>query len=254
MDVGFLTDSGRTRTHNEDAFFVSKEKNLFIVADGVGGQSAGEVASRMAVSQMAEYIGQNMDRRKKEASYIFGCITDGLDQVNGNIYKRAKEDADCFRMATTIVLMYMTDSVAYFANLGDSRAYLMRDRNLIQITEDHTLVNKYIKEGRITEAEMEEYPDSSVLARWSHTITKALGDAMELEADYFVVDVLPEDMFLLCSDGLYGELSDEKIAEIILKEQTAQQACEKLILSANENGGGDNITVILVRNGEVNHE
>lgn len=254
MDVGFLTDNGKTRTHNEDAFFVSKDNDLFIVADGVGGQSAGEVASQMAASQMAEYIDQNMEREKREASYIFGCITDGLDQVNRNIYQRSKEDAACFRMATTIVLMYMTGSVAYFANLGDSRAYLMRDRNLIQITEDHTLVNKYIKEGKLTKEEMEEYPDSSMLAKWSHTITKALGDVMELEADYFIVDVLPGDMFLLCSDGLYGEVSDENIAAIILEEQPAQQACEKLILSANENGGGDNITVILVKNGEVNHE
>ena len=254
MDVGFLTDNGKMRSHNEDAFFVSKKNDLFIVADGVGGQNAGEIASRMAASQVAEYIAENMDSEKSEASYIFGCITDGLDQVNQNIYERSKEDASCFRMATTIVLMYLTGSVAYFANLGDSRAYLMRNQSLIQITEDHTLVNKYIKEGKFTKEQMEGYPDASMLAKWSHTITKALGDAAELEADYFIVEVLPGDMFLLCSDGLYGEVSDEKIAQIILEKQTAQHACEKLILSANENGGGDNITVILVRNGEMNHE
>lgn len=253
MDVGFLTDNGKTRSHNEDAFFVSQRNDLFIVADGVGGQSAGEVASGMAANQMAEYIDQNMDRKNTEASYIFGCITDGLDQVNRNIYLKSQTDHSCYRMATTIVLMYLAGSTAYFVNLGDSRAYLIREKNLIQITEDHTLVNKYIKEGKFTKEEMEEY-HSSILMKWSHTITKALGDEVELEADYFIVDVLPGDMFLLCSDGLYGEVSDEKIVEIVLGAETAQKACEKLILSANENGGGDNITVILIKNGDVNHE
>lgn len=252
MEIGSITDTGKRRDHNEDAFYISKDQDLFIVADGVGGHNAGEIASGMAVSDIAAYLDENMAECENEPRHIFGCIADSLDLVNQSIYEKSNSDKSCFKMATTVVVMYVRQQTAYFANIGDSRAYLLREGRLLQITEDHTLVNQYIKEGKMKKEDVKQDPNQSVMARWAHTITRALGDSQQVEADFYMVEMKENDCFLLCSDGLYGELEDERIAGILREksQEDAQKACEALVEEANRNGGGDNITVILVRNGE----
>lgn len=254
MEIGFLTDNGMKREHNEDTCYVSKQGDLFIVADGVGGQNAGEIASKTAVEEIVAYLDTHLDRDKTGGTYIFGCIAEGLEFVNQSILEKAHKNANLNKMATTIVLMYVKNNVAYITNMGDSRAYLIRKKEILQLTEDHTLVNKFIKEGKFTEEEIYKFSTEDVIRRLSNTITRALGDEGGIEPDHFIVDIEPDDVFLLCSDGLYGEVTDEEILHIVEGEQDVNQACLKLVEVANDYGGGDNITVILVKNGELVHE
>ncbi len=240
IKVGFKSDKGLKRSNNEDACFVMPEERVFIVADGVGGNNAGEVASRTAVSKVAEYVKNhdmtNVVDEEDVRNYFLDCLT----EVNQIIYDMDSDRENLQGRATTLVIAYIQDNIAYFVNIGDSRAYVLRNEKLSQITEDHTYVNTLIKQGTITKEEARIHPRRNM-------ITRALGGESEIEPDFYKVEIKENDIVLLCSDGLYGELEDEKICKILVSNENMSDACWKLITKANRSGGRDNITVICVK-------
>lgn len=240
MQVGFKSDRGLRRKNNEDACFILPSDKVYVVADGVGGGNAGEIASRTAVSQIAGYIDKNPvspDSDKYEiATYFQTC----LENVNHHIYEMAhKHDAN-HGMATTVVVTYTNRGKAYLSNVGDSRAYLLRNGQLTQLTEDHTYVYSLVKAGILTLEEAAHDERKNV-------ITRALGAEPSVEPDFFQVDILEGDIILMCTDGLYDELSSDEIIEVLEEGMTMSATCAELVLRANLNGGHDNITVVCLK-------
>lgn len=236
MEICAKSDRGRIRELNEDSFAVQElgAYTLLIVADGMGGHKAGEVASSAAVQKIQEYITENV-----EVYPVPHLLEQAMSQANELIYNRAKEDPDCAAMGTTAVACCMTGTEAYFANVGDSRAYLLGMDGMEQVTEDHSLVMELLRQGEITQEEAERHPQKNV-------ITRALGTERTVQTDLFHCELQPEDMLLLCSDGLTGMLSEEEIAAVMWLEEPLEARVDRLISMANERGGYDNITVIAV--------
>jgi protein phosphatase len=243
VKVGFRTDVGRVRKGNEDALLVLQRSNLYVVADGVGGHNSGEVASRKAVNTIEEFVAENpievsenMDGKYRHnwfESYFLRCF----QKVNSEIISISQQEPDKAGMATTAVLAYVDESMLYLTNIGDSRAYMVRDGEITQLTEDHSLINKLIQAGALTRTEAEDHPDKNM-------ITRALGAETNVEPDFYHFELHDKDRVVLCTDGLHGELSDEEICGIIKQESDLNMACKKLVRAANERGGHDNTTII----------
>ena len=253
MDIGYITDKGRKRDNNEDSFFVDNGNLVFIVADGVGGNNAGEVASSIAVKEIGDYLRSKSKALKKKKTDVFSLMAEGLSRANIRILKEASENEMRSGMATTAVMAVIHDDVIHISNVGDSRAYIVRDGEITRITEDHTVANKLMREADMTEEEVEEFGMNANINPFS-AITRALGSRDNAETDNYSIMMKENDMFLLCSDGLYEEVSDEMILKITEEEEKAQTACEKLAEEANRNGGRDNITAILIKIGADDHE
>ncbi|MBR0600219.1 Stp1/IreP family PP2C-type Ser/Thr phosphatase [Sinanaerobacter chloroacetimidivorans] len=238
--IGFKTDRGRRRDNNEDSLFVMPEQNIYIVADGVGGHNSGELASMTAVKNIAEYIVEHPVEKSNDAESIREYFQLCLKAVNQTIYQMAKNSKENAGMATTVVLLYLCDDQAYCMNVGDSRAYLVRDGRLRQITEDHTYVNELLKEGSITRAQAENHPQKNM-------ITRALGGEEKILPDFYVIHSEKNDIFILCSDGLYGEVASEEICRLASKADSMSALSADLVNLANSNGGNDNITVVCLK-------
>ena len=241
VQVGFRSDKGIKRGNNEDACFVIPKENIYIVADGVGGSNGGEIASRTAVSRIAEYVRNNPPEQlegdeEKLQSYFLHC----LSQVNETIYEMAHKYPENLGMATTIVMAFLTERVAYVINVGDSRAYICRNGKLSQITEDHTYINALLKSGAITPDEARVHPQRNM-------ITRALGGDLTIEPDFFRIEIQDGDILLLCTDGLHGEVEDEAICAILSEGLPMSEICGKLVMKANRSGGRDNITVVCLK-------
>lgn len=238
--VGFKTDRGRKRDRNEDSLFVMPKEDIYIVADGVGGQNSGELASSMAVKTIAEYIKANplhgMTEEEKLKEYFLNCM------INANqiIYQTARLAVENAGMATTVVLLYLSQGNAYIVNLGDSRAYICRDGQISQITEDHTYVNELVKGGSITKEQAEFHPQKNM-------ITRALGGDERVLPDFYRLEIVKNDIIILCTDGLYGELSAEEICGMAAASNSMSTLSRNLVQRANRNGGNDNITVICLK-------
>ena len=240
IQVGFKSDTGLRRKNNEDSCFVIPEDKIYMVADGVGGSNSGEVASRTAVSFIAEYVKKNPLKNIKSREEIKEYFLDCVEKVNSLICELAEEKEENRGMATTLVLAYVNRRKAYILNVGDSRAYLMRKGSLTQITEDHTYVNTLVKSGAITE-------DDAKYHSKRHIITKAVGGDIEISPDIFEVKLVKDDILLLCTDGLHGEVEEEDIVEILNSGKPMSELCNMLITKANRCGGNDNITVVCVK-------
>lgn len=240
MKVGFKSDTGKRRSNNEDACFVLLSENIYMVADGVGGGNAGEIASRTTVSEMANYITKNPIENATNKYAIVNYFQDSIDQINKKIFEMARRYEQNKGMATTLALLYAKGGMAYIGNVGDSRVYLYRDNELVQLTEDHTYVNTLVKAGILTEEQAECHNKKNV-------ITKAVGADTTVEPDFFQVNIMKDDVFILCTDGLYDEVSKEEMVEILNLDLSMSETCDKLIELANENGGNDNITVISLK-------
>lgn len=240
MEVGFKSDKGLWRTNNEDACFILLPDKVYVVADGVGGGNAGEIASRTAVSQIANYIVDNpiqeKDSKYKIASYFREC----LDSANRKIFELSNKYEENYGMATTVVIVYADRGKAYITNVGDSRAYLFRENQLLQLTEDHTYVNTLVKAGILSreEAEVDER---------KNVITRALGADFEVEPDFFQVDIKKDDLIIICTDGLYDEVGNPEMIDVLRQNLSMSDVCRELVAIANKNGGHDNITVISLR-------
>ena len=238
--IGFKTDKGKSRVANEDALFVMPKQNIFILADGVGGHNAGEVASRTTVKFIADYIQENQIHPNLIQADIKNYFSKCMNLANSTIFDLANEPNYKNGMATTAVVLYIHKNIANIINVGDSRAYLIRNDEIHQITEDHTIVNQLIKDGKLKKEEAEAHPLSNM-------ITKAVGAEDGIAPDFYSFEIKKKDIIMLCSDGLYNEVSDKEILELISRGATMHQTCKSLIDKANENQGKDNITVICVK-------
>jgi len=240
VSVGFKTDRGRQRQNNEDSLFVLPEQQLYIVADGVGGHNSGELASRMSVGYMAQYVAMNpMDgiNQKRELKRYFKTCFEGANDL---VFKKAGGEEATLGMATTTVLCLLKGSRAFVVNVGDSRAYLIRDGQIMQITEDHTCVQELIDQGLLTREQAKNHPDKNM-------ITRAIGGDARIRPDYFDFETFPDDTIILCTDGLYGEIGDEGILRVCESSATMHQMAKSLIDEANRAGGRDNITAVCIR-------
>ncbi len=240
MQVGFKSDKGLRRTNNEDACFVMLPDKVYVVADGVGGSNAGEIASRTAVTEIANYITQHPIGEATNKYAIVNYFQKCLDGANRKIFSLSHTYAENSGMATTAVIVYAMDEKAYITNVGDSRAYIYRRGKLLQLTEDHTYVNTLVKAGILSreQAEVDER---------KNVITKALGAEPTVEPDFFQVEVQKDDIFIICTDGLYDEVEKGEMIEVLNEQQSMSDVCAELINRANKNGGRDNITVICLK-------
>ena len=213
---------------------------VYVVADGVGGGNAGEIASRTAVSEIANYILEhpiaNTTNKYAVVNYLQSC----LDEANSKIFRMANTYEENTGMATTVVIVYVAFGKVFITNVGDSRAYLYRKGQLVQLTEDHTYVNTLVKAGVLSK-EQAEFDDRK------NVITKALGAEPTVEPDFFQLEIMKDDIFIICTDGLYDEVEDQEIIKVLSNKQSMSDVCSELIDRANKNGGRDNITVISLK-------
>lgn len=242
------TNIGLKRAHNEDSLYLPEQERLVIVADGMGGHASGEVASKMAVETVAEHFRNSAE----EAELTWPYKVDGPDRYDANrltvgiklanlrIYDQAQRDEDCRGMGTTIVASLFLDDKVVIGHVGDSRVYRLRDGRLTQLTEDHSLLNDYIRMKRLSSEEVGKFPHKNVIVR-------ALGMKESVQVDLLSDSLRLGDTYLLCSDGLSGMVDDAGLAHILESEQDLDTACERLIEAANDNGGQDNITCVLAR-------
>jgi PPM family protein phosphatase len=228
------TDTGRQRRANEDSLLARSP--LFVVADGMGGAQAGEVASRIAVESFHDGLGQAASPEDSLAVHARAA--------NARIHELSQRNAEQAGMGTTLTAVYVGEQEVAIAHVGDSRAYCLRDGELSRLTDDHSLVDELIREGRLTPEEAEEHPQRSI-------ITRALGPEETVEVDTRSFRARPGDLFLLCSDGLTSMVPEAHLADLLRTHPQLRAAGEALIAAANEAGGRDNITVILLRLEEV---
>ncbi len=233
---------GRSRSTNEDYFAIRPESGLFLIADGMGGHGNGEVASRLVTLSVCESI-EAVPRkawRRKGGNEPFGDeLRKALERANQAVFKAVEENEELAGMGATMVAMLSRDTAAVIAHVGDSRAYRLRGGRLEQLTEDHTWVGQQVSAGELSLDEARSHPFRNV-------VTRALGGEAELVVDQSAHDVQAGDLFLLCTDGLTGVLEDEEIAEILGGGGTLDGRCATLIGAANDGGGPDNVTVLLV--------
>ncbi|MDO4834293.1 MAG: Stp1/IreP family PP2C-type Ser/Thr phosphatase [Bacillota bacterium] len=244
LQIGFKCNRGVVRKNNEDACFVIPNQDVYIVADGVGGNNSGEIASRSAVESLAAFVKANDPELCGSPEEIFGFLAEAIDIANDTVYEKGTTDPACKGMATTVVMAYIRDGSAYLANVGDSRAYLFREGRLKRITRDHTYVNELIDKGLITAKDAESHSRKNV-------ITKALGAEQSIDPDFYKVSLAERDIVMLCSDGLYGEVGEDKLSEMLsradIEGSLMNDLCADLVDEAILSGGRDNITVICIR-------
>jgi len=233
-----VSNAGRIRPNNQDAYYLpAADGNFAVVADGMGGHLAGEVASAMAI----EHFAQSM-------SSAHGLPEDALraalDAANMAVYQTSERDADKRGMGTTFTAVWMGEGEVYLAHVGDSRAYLLRDGVLSRVSRDHTLVEELVARGHITREQAKTYPHRNY-------ITRALGVGPEVQADIIRIEWLEDDVWFLCSDGLTNEVEESDIERILAGEGDYQQKLETIVAMALDNGGRDNITGVIVTTEEA---
>jgi protein phosphatase len=226
--ITLRTDTGRQRRDNEDNAFARAP--LFVVADGMGGAQAGEVASRIAVEAFEHDLPDGMGAEQG--------LAERVREANQRIYDCSREERERAGMGTTLTAAYLEEQHLAIAHVGDSRAYMLRDGTLQRLTRDHSLVDELVRRGKLTEEQAAEHPQRSI-------ITRALGPEPEVEVDTWSYPVRPGDILLLCSDGLTSMVSEDDVTRILTQAPTLEQAGENLIAAANAAGGRDNITVVL---------
>lgn len=242
------THVGIKRSHNEDNLLVVQEQNLYMVADGMGGHASGEVASEMAVQTVAEFFEETSAdddvtwpyKMEKARRYEENRLAAGIKLANLRIYETASQNAAQRGMGTTICAISFSGDSAYLGHVGDSRIYRLRGDEMTQVTEDHSLLNDYIKMKDLTEQEIENFPHKNVIVR-------ALGMKETVQVDVKYEEPQPGDLYMLCSDGLNGMVTDPDIREVMIEHRDDLEACcDALIQAANDGGGNDNTTVVCV--------
>jgi serine/threonine protein phosphatase PrpC len=234
-----VSDRGRKRPSNEDAFGFSAEHGVYLVCDGMGGAAAGEIASSLAVEEMMRRLSVPAGSEQVPMPQV---AEEAICAANQAIYTRAQRNHKLSGMGTTLVGVVAAEGRVWVLNVGDSRCYRLRKRALQQLTMDHSLVEEQVRLGRMTRPEALRSPLRNV-------ITRALGTQNSVTPDIFELDVEPGDLFLLCSDGLTRELSDPLIESLLGTDLPLDKLCARLVAAANKAGGHDNITCLLVRAG-----
>ncbi|HYE80585.1 MAG TPA: Stp1/IreP family PP2C-type Ser/Thr phosphatase [Clostridia bacterium] len=239
------TDIGLVRKVNEDSFLCEKldgieDTYLYIVADGMGGHNAGEVASSMAVEEIASYIKENIGELMLGDREIQDLIRNAITHANDKVYKTSILKSNCLGMGTTLSMVLVKGTVIYIGHVGDSRIYLIRENRIERLTEDHSLVAELIKAGTIKPEEAANHPQKNV-------ITKALGTEYTLEPDVSRCDMQNGDIILICTDGLSNTVYEEDIVDLVVNTSDLNEACELLVNKAKEKGGFDNITAVVIQ-------
>jgi len=235
------TDVGVVRSGNEDAFLMVPDSGVFIVADGMGGHAAGEVASEMAVQIVARSLDGVLGRSDEETAEV---IRKGIVEANSSIFQRTLVEQDKRGMGTTATAMVINGERYMIGHVGDSRAYLFRDAQLLQITKDHSYVQEQVDAGRLSPEEARVHP-------YANVITRCVGSSGDVVPDLYVGTLEAGDLVLLASDGLTGMVEDEDLQAILERDEPLEALVDAMIAEANRRGGLDNITVILVRIEEV---
>lgn len=231
------TDVGVIRSGNEDSYLMVPDRGIFVVADGMGGHAAGEVASEMAV----RYVARELDSlRGLSDEQVAERMRGAIRTANGAIFQRTLTEHDKRGMGTTVTALTLYEARFLIGQVGDSRAYLLRDNKLSQLTKDHSYVQEQVDAGYLTPEQARTHP-------YSNVITRCVGANSDVMPDIYVGTVKPGDLFLLASDGLTGMLEDYQLAELLSPERMPQDEVDSLIAEANRHGGLDNITAILVR-------
>lgn len=235
-----ITDTGKQRDSNEDAFKIDHENNLFIVADGMGGHKAGEVASQQAIEMISTALGAiPLQSRTDTRINIEQQLYQVLRNSSTKILKMAKENPDYQGMGCTVVVALLEGKTLHTAHVGDARCYICNPKEIVQLGYDHSFVAEAIKEGKMTREEAR-------LSDLKNQITMAIGSPKAIEPEYVKRVLSSGDRVLLCSDGLWDMLSDDNIHQIVMSLNDAKSVCEKLVKAANDAGGHDNITVVVI--------
>ena len=236
------SDKGKVREINEDYFYISTsldEVQLYILADGMGGYNGGEIASKLAVQTAKNYIENNFKETEKDKDSIIQLLGSSMEYANMVVYEKAKENPELQGMGTTLEICLIYNNKAYIGHVGDSRTYRIRKQFIRKLTQDHSYVQKLVKEGTITNEQAAHHPQKNMLM-------KALGCNAFLEPDVMVKGFLKDDILIICSDGLTNLVDQETIYEMASKN--IEQATKDLVNLANDRGGYDNITVIVIKN------
>ncbi|MDQ2087156.1 Stp1/IreP family PP2C-type Ser/Thr phosphatase [Herbivorax sp. ANBcel31] len=238
-----VSDKGRVRELNEDSYRVitghDKIPDAFIIADGMGGHSSGDVASNMAVEFAKEYILNNPEIFSSDENTLNG-IKILMEEANRAIYEKASHSEENSGMGTTFIVTVVLNNKIYIGHVGDSRVYLIRNNSIKRLTMDHSYIEELIKNGSITREEAQNHPKKNI-------ITRALGCNANILVDTLNSSIDENDIFVLCTDGLTNMLSDDEIMKIILENDNPSYSCNELVRLANEKGGDDNITVVILK-------
>ena len=249
MRVLAKSDIGKAREMNQDSFYVSDlekdELKLYIVADGMGGYKGGEIASSLAVSSAKKYIENNFKKTKKDRESILVLLKEAVEYANKIIYEKAIKDPELHDMGTTLDICLIYNNKVFIGHIGDSRVYRIRKNIIRKLTTDHSYVEKLVKEGTITKEEAYNHPKKNMLM-------KALGCSLLVEPDVICKGFLKDDILLMCSDGLTHMLRDNEIYDLLLKNP--EKPVDALIKNANDLGGYDNITAIIIDNIDIGEE
>lgn len=245
MEGYFLTDRGQVRKHNEDAgglYYNADHQVLAVIADGMGGHQAGDVASQLANDLIKEKWQQlSLLKSQKEAEeWLSLCI----GEINKSIYDHSLRNKECEGMGTTIVLSICSQKFLTVAHVGDSRGYLLHNNSFKQITEDHSLVNELVRSGQISQKDAEQHPRKNI-------IIKAMGTEADVQEDILSVEWKEGDRLLLCSDGLSDKLNEQELAAFLQNNEGLKESGQEMIRLANERGGEDNISLILLEHNSL---
>lgn len=240
MEACFLTDKGKVRPHNEDngGIFYKEQSVLAVVADGMGGHKAGDVASSMTVKELEKLWGESEDLNTAEQAEKW--LRDAVKQINDKLFVHAKENEECQGMGTTLVVSICTDEMIIVGHIGDSRCYIKNKSGFFQVTNDHSLVNELVRSGEITKEDAEHHPRKNVLMR-------ALGTEAEVNVDIDIREWDQDDQLLLCSDGLTNMVSDQDINALLSNESSVKDNASTLLNMANDSGGEDNISIVIIK-------
>jgi PPM family protein phosphatase len=246
-DVAALSDKGRVRPINEDSYRICAEQRLFVLSDGLGGAAKGEVASAMAVESVVASLQEDATAESSSngdgngmLSHETTTLVKAIQLANQKIHEQGTRDPACRGMGATIVAARITGNRLSVVHVGDSRAYLLRANKLEQLTADHSLVAEQVRQGLMT-------PEQAAASELQSVLTRALGTEANVEVDADEIELFPSDSLLLCSDGLTRMVPEEEIATILVQAAAVPAAAERLVERANEYGGQDNVTVVVIR-------
>ena len=242
MRVNAGTDIGKARDTNQDYYYICEDDsivNLCILADGMGGYNGGEIASSLAVKSAKSYIESNFEQTVKEKETLMELIRSAIEYANMVVYEKSKEDVELTNMGTTLEICLIYNNRVYIGHVGDSRIYRLRNEIFRKLSKDHSYVEELVKDGKITKEEAKHHPKKNMLM-------KAVGCSAYVEPDVMVKGFKKGDIILITSDGLTNMISDEEIYNIII--QNKYECVRTLINVANERGGYDNITIVMIEN------
>lgn len=247
LTMAGITDSGMVRDHNEDCYLILPRKGLAILADGMGGHLAGEVASSLAVNVISRYLIDNLARARKlnknadDISAEARTVLKAVELANGTIYETSRSRREFSGMGTTVVVTAFRANKLYVAHVGDSRLYRLRDNSLTRLTEDHSMVQELLRQGLIT-------PEEARTSNTRNLVTRALGVDATVCPDVQEYSVQAGDVYLLCSDGLNDVLTDSDIQQMLVEYgANLEEAIQKMVMVVNAKGGPDNVSVVAIR-------